>query len=213
VRSVHRHEFFMGVFAENSGKPWTADCIRVSKGGHMSRILMLALALLCSTAWLQAQDQYPQSPPSGSSQTGSAAAEQTSVEPATKNSTNPNPELVGALTKQLNVTPQQATGGAGAIFGLAKSRLNPGDFSKVAAAVPGMDGFLKAAPSGGAGSMLGSIASQAGGGMGGLASLAGSFQSLGLSPSMAGKFVPVLKNYIGGKGGSSVASLFAGALK
>jgi hypothetical protein len=179
----------------------------------MSRILTLALALLCSTAWVQAQDQYRQSPLSGSSQPRSSPAEPTSGEPATKNSTNPNAELVGALTKQLKVTPQQATGGAGAIFGLAKSRLNPADFSKVAAAVPGMDRFLKAAPSGGGGSMLGSLASQAGGGMGGLASLAGSFQSLGLSSSMAGKFVPVLENYIGGKGGSGVASLFAGALK
>lgn len=130
-----------------------------------------------------------------------------------KNFTNPNPELVGALTKQLNVSPQQATGGAGAIFGLAKSRMNPADFGKVAAAVPGMDGFLKAAPAGSSGSMLGSVASQAGGGMGGLGSLAGSFQSLGLSPSMVGKFAPVLQNYIGGKGGSGVASLFAGALK
>ena len=45
----------------------------------MSRIFMLALALVCSTAWLQAQDPYPQNPPSGSSQTG-AASGQTSVQ-------------------------------------------------------------------------------------------------------------------------------------
>ncbi len=46
----------------------------------MPRILMLALALLCSTAWLQAQqDQYPQNPPAGSSQS-QASAGQTSVE-------------------------------------------------------------------------------------------------------------------------------------
>jgi hypothetical protein len=127
--------------------------------------------------------------------------------------TNPNPELVGQLTKGLHVTPQQATGGAGAIFGLAKSRLNPADFSKVAAAVPGMDGFLKAAPKADGGSSLGSLGSMAPGGAGGLASLAGSFQSLGLSPAMASKFAPVLQNYIGSKGGSGTAALFAGALK
>ena len=49
----------------------------------MPSILMLALALLCSTAWVQAQqDQYPQNPqnpPSGSSQAGTSAGE-TSVE-------------------------------------------------------------------------------------------------------------------------------------
>jgi len=124
---------------------------------------------------------------------------------------DPNPDLVGRLTQQLGITPEQAKGGAGAIFSLAKSRLSSGDFSKLADAVPGMDGFLKAAPKAGAG--LGSLGSIASGKAGGLASLAGSFQSLGLSPSAAGKFVPVLQQYIGAKGGSGLASRFAGALK
>jgi Protein of unknown function VcgC/VcgE (DUF2780) len=126
-----------------------------------------------------------------------------------------SPELVGQLTKQLSVTPDQATGGAGALFNLAKSRLSPDEFSKVAGAVPGMDGLLKAAPkteSGGA-SALGSLGSKLPGGAGGLASVAGSFQSLGLSPDMAAKFVPVLTKFVESKGGASVGSLFAGAMK
>ncbi|SRR6266478_5453587 len=45
----------------------------------MSRMIMLALALLCATAWLQAQDPYPQNPSTGSKQTGDASS-QTSVE-------------------------------------------------------------------------------------------------------------------------------------
>src|ERR1700761_2705470 len=49
-----------------------------------------------------------------------------------------SPELVGELTKGLSITPQQATGGAGALFGAAKSRLSPDNFSKIAAVVPGM---------------------------------------------------------------------------
>src|SRR6516164_6471796 len=57
-----------------------------------------------------------------------------------------NPELVGQLTKTLSITPAQASGGAGALFGLAKSRLSPGDFSKVAASVPGIEGLIKSAP-------------------------------------------------------------------
>lgn len=132
-----------------------------------------------------------------------------------------SPELVGQLTKQLSVTPDQATGGAGALFNLAKSRLSAGDFSKVAAAVPGMDGLLKAAPkaeSGGSSALgsvgsLGSMGSKLPGGAGGLASVAGSFQSLGLSPDMAAKFVPVMTKFLESKGGSSVGSLFAGAMK
>src|ERR1700761_9653478 len=112
---------------------------------------------------------------------------------------NPSPELVGQLTQQLGVTKAQATGGAGAIFGLAKSKLSPENFSKVAAAVPGMSGFLKAAPAAGQGgtSPMGSLGSMVPGGAGGLASLAGSFNSLGMSPSMVSKFAPVLQNYVG----------------
>jgi len=77
-----------------------------------------------------------------------------------------------------------------------------------------MDGFLKAAPaSGGASSTSSVVSGLSGGAAGGLASLAGSFQSIGLSPSMVGKFAPIIENYIGSKGGSGVASLFGGALK
>jgi len=42
-------------------------------------MFLLTLVLLCSTAWLQAQDQYPQSPPTGSSQTESGSS-RTSIE-------------------------------------------------------------------------------------------------------------------------------------
>ena len=125
----------------------------------------------------------------------------------------PSPELVGQLTKELSVTPEQAAGGAGALFGLAKSRLSTADFGKVAAVVPGMSGLLKAAPSTDKMSGLSSLSSSLPGGLGGLASTAASFQKLGLSPEMAGKFVPVLTKFVESKGGGGVASLLAGALK
>jgi hypothetical protein len=38
-------------------------------------------------------------------------------------------------------------GAAGSLSGVATSRLKPEEFSKVAAAVPGMDALLRAAPS------------------------------------------------------------------
>ena len=130
--------------------------------------------------------------------------------PAMTQEKTPSPELVGMLTKDLNVTPKQATGGAGALFGLAKSRLKPDQFSQVAAAVPGMDGLLKAAPAAGGLSGLGGAVP---GAAGGLAPAAAAFQKLGLSPDMVGKFVPVLTKFVGSKGGADVASLLAGALK
>ena len=124
----------------------------------------------------------------------------------------PSPELVGMIVKSLKVTPDQAIGGSGALFDLAKSRLKPEEFSQVADAVPGMDGFLKAAPQQG-GSGLGSLGSALSGGQGGLASVAGAFGSLGLSPDMVSKFIPVITQFVQAKGGANVASLLMGALK
>ena len=142
----------------------------------------------------------------------SPAAAQT-PSPAEAIAKSPNPELIGSLTKELSITPAQATGGAGTLFGLAKSKLSVEDFGKVSKAVPGMDGLLKAAPKPKSNSPLDSLGSSLPGSAGGLASVAGSFKSLGLSPAMAEKFVPVLTQYVQSKGGSSVASLLAGALK
>jgi hypothetical protein len=111
-------------------------------------------------------------------------------------------------------TPAQAEGAAGALFGVAKSRLSADDFSKVAAAVPGMDGLLKAAPPA-TSNPLSQVTGTSGslGAMGGLAAAASAFSKLGLSPDMVSKAVPVLTQFVTKSGGSSVGSLLAGALK
>ncbi|HEY1339611.1 MAG TPA: DUF2780 domain-containing protein [Bryobacteraceae bacterium] len=127
-----------------------------------------------------------------------------------------SPELVGQLTKALSITPAQASGGAGALFGLAKSRLSAADFSKVAASVPGMEGLIKSAPAASknsAASGLSGLGNALPGGLGSLAAVAGPFKKLGLSPDMAAKFVPLLTQYVGSKGGGGVAALLSGALK
>lgn len=120
-----------------------------------------------------------------------------------------NPELVGSLAKEIGATPQQAEGAAGALFGVAQSRLSPGDWTKVSQAVPGIDGLLKAAPAaaaaGGAAGMLGKA--------GGLASAAAAFQKLGLKPEMVAKVVPIITQYVTKTGGAGVGSLLAGVLK
>jgi len=124
--------------------------------------------------------------------------------------------LISQLTQGLSVTPTQARGGAGALFSLAKSRLSADEFSKVAAAVPGMSGLLKAAPAVGQPSELSSLEGSLPGGLGGLgtmASVAGSFHKLGLSPEMAAKFVPVMMKYVEARGGLGTASLLEKALK
>ena len=55
-------------------------------------------------------------------------------------------ELVGLLAKELGSSTKQAQGAAGSLFRLAKTRMAPEDFGKVATAVPGMDGRSKPPP-------------------------------------------------------------------
>ena len=123
-----------------------------------------------------------------------------------------SPALIGALSKELGATPEQATGAAGALFSVAKSRLAPNDFSQVAKAVPGMDALLKAAPSTG-GVPGGGALSQLGGSAAGLASAASAFSKLGLKPDLVAKAVPILVGFVTKSGGTGVGNLLAGALK
>jgi hypothetical protein len=123
-----------------------------------------------------------------------------------------SPELVGALSKEMGATPEQAAGAAGTLFGVAKSRLKADEFSQIAKAVPGMDALLKAAPAGAAPGGVSAL-SQLPGSAGGLATAATSFSKLGLSPDMVGKAVPVLTSMVTKSGGASVGNLLAGALK
>jgi hypothetical protein len=134
--------------------------------------------------------------------------------------------LVNALTSQLGVTKPQAEGGAGALFNLAKQRMAPDQFGQVQSQVPGIDGLMGASSgaseksesnSGGLGGIAtGALGSGSGGGaaggLGTLAPLAGSFSSLGMSPDMAGKFLPVVMEYLNSSGGGGAAGLLKSAL-
>lgn len=126
-----------------------------------------------------------------------------------------SPELVNTLSKEMGATPEQAAGAAGALFGVAKSRLKADEFSQVASAVPGMDALLKAAPSTGAAGAIGTTGglSKATGSASGLASAASAFSNLGLKPEMVSKAVPVLTSFVTKSGGANVGNLLSGALK
>lgn len=121
--------------------------------------------------------------------------------------------LVSQLSKGLSVTPTQARGGAGALFALAKTRLTAEEFGKVSSAVPGIGSMLKSAPAVGGSSELASLEGELPGGMGRLAEVAAAFHKLGMSPEMAGKFVPVMTKYVKSRGGLSTAALLEKALK
>ena len=122
--------------------------------------------------------------------------------------------LVDLLTSQLGVTKNQAEGGAGSIFQLAKQNLSVKDFSSIKNAVPGIDQMIGVAPKVEASSSsLGKISSMMGSNkLGGMAGLTSSFQKLGLSGDMVGKFTPIILDYVKNKGGEQVMSLLKGAL-
>jgi hypothetical protein len=157
-------------------------------------------------AALHAQAAAP--PAAQSAQPAAAAVAEKTVEQTA------SPELVGQLVNELAITAGQAEGGAGALFGLAKTRLSADDFGKVAAAVPNMDGLLKAAPAAAksADSAAGK-ATAALAGLGGAAAAASSLSKLGIKPETIVKFAPTLVKLVQTKAGAQVGTLLAGALK
>ena len=167
----------------------------------MRKMMTIATLLFLPAAAMSAQ-----APPS-------AAPAATTVAEKTVDQTA-SPELVGQLVKDLGVTPAQAEGAAGALFGVAKTKLAAADFTKVANAVPNMDGLLKAAPAkdakaGAMDALLGKTAASAGG----VVAAAGALSKLGLKPETIVKLTPSLVKAVQTKGGAEVAGLLAGALK
>ena len=125
-------------------------------------------------------------------------------------------ELLQTLMQQVGVTEEQAKGGSGLLFKLAKEKLSGDEFGKVAGAVPGVDDLVSAAPdSGGLGSVVGGLTSSLGGAagkLGSLAGIAGGFSKLGLDSGMIGKFVPVILTFVQSKGGDAVKGILAKVL-
>jgi hypothetical protein len=169
---------------------------------------MRTLALILAVPAALAYGQSNPPPESQAPVAAPAAAEQAAPQTA-------SPELVGQLAKETGITPAQAEGAAGALFGVAKTKLSADDFAKVAAAVPDMDALLKKAPAADAkASALDLLAGKAGAsGLGGAAAAAGSLSKLGIKPETMIKLAPVLVKAVESKGGAAVASLLAGALK
>ena len=121
--------------------------------------------------------------------------------------------LVDILVHRLNISPQQALGGAGAIFQMAQGNMNPQAFATLSKSVPGMDSMLNAAPamsnlSGGLSSLMGDKNNT----LGNVTALAASFQQLNLSPDMVSQFIPIVTNYVSKTSGQATANLLQSAL-
>jgi len=111
--------------------------------------------------------------------------------------------LMGMLTSQLGITEQQATGGLGSYLTLAQEKLAKGDFDRIAALVPGASKYMEQAKA------LGAVA----GPLKNVAGLNGALGKLGMKPESVTQFAPMVTDYLGKAGGSSVQNMLAGMLK
>ena len=124
-------------------------------------------------------------------------------------------DLINLLTSQLGIKEEQAAGGAGLIFNLAKEKLG-GDFSQITDAIPDVNGLIEKAPdtNGGIMGALGGLASSFGGDkLGDLASLASGFSKLDLDAGMISKFAPIILEFVKSKAGDGVMGLLGKVLK
>ncbi len=129
--------------------------------------------------------------------------------------------LLNTLGTQLNVTPQQAVGGTGALLGLAKNKLSGNDYTQLSQSVPGLDqlsGTSALGSLGGLGSMLGksgssnSAINNALGNVQSMGDVDKAFSALGMDSAMVSQFVPVILQYLGQQGASgSALSALSGA--
>jgi hypothetical protein len=147
--------------------------------------------------------------------TGKPASAQAFSTDAARAAAQASPELVSALSKEIGGSQEQAAGAAGALFGVAKSKLAADQFSQVSKAVPGMDLLLKAAPmaSGATATGTSGAVSQLAGSAGTLAAAASAFSKMGLKPELVAKAVPILTAFVTKSGGASVGNLLASVLK
>lgn len=126
-------------------------------------------------------------------------------------------ELIQMLTSQLGISDEQAKGGTGLLFKMAKDKLGEADFSQVAGSVPDIENLISSAPkSGGLAGALGGIASSLGGGagkLGNLASLSGGLKKLNLDTGMISKFIPIVLTFVQSKGGDGVKGILEKVLK
>jgi hypothetical protein len=122
--------------------------------------------------------------------------------------------LLNTLGTQLNITPEQAVGGTGAMLGLAKNQMKAADYSSLAKQVPGLDMLSGSNALGGINGLGGLLGNSSGkqsalGSVKTTSDLNSAFSALGMNSSMVSQFAPVILQYLGqqGVGGTALSSL------
>lgn len=107
---------------------------------------------------------------------------------------------VTSLMQTTGVTANQAIGGLGSILSLAKSKVTPEDFNKLAAGIPSADKYM---------SELGSMGIKSGDIKTPL-DLQAAYKTLGMSSDVMNKFSAEAVNYVRRSGGEAAASVLSG---
>ena len=172
----------------------------------ISRGIALASLMTLAASPVFAQFSLGDAASALSGMTGGNAATNAAPTPQTA-------DLLGALS-QLDITPQQVIGGAGAMLGLAKNQLSSTDYSELAKSVPGIDSLSGGGELGAIATLLGANGQAAGldnalGNVKDSNDLNNAFSALGMDIGMIGQFAPVILQYLGqqGVGGSLLQSL------
>lgn len=103
--------------------------------------------------------------------------------------------LVETLGQRLNISDEQAIGGAGALIGLAMNRLDDSQGTQLQKSLPGLDQLSSGNLGGGLGALLGG-AGQLLGGIQNLQDVDQVFNVLGMSEGMVDRFAGVMLDYL-----------------
>ncbi len=127
-------------------------------------------------------------------------------------------DLVNMLSSELGITKDQAAGGAGALFNMAKGMLSESDYGQVAGAIPGIGKLIEAAPdvSASSGEASGKVTGVTQG-LGSLtkavegakkyAAVYDQFKQLGLDKGMVTQFIPKILSFSESAGGETVMNI------
>ena len=107
---------------------------------------------------------------------------------------------VTSLMESAGVTANQAIGGLGSILSLAKSKVTPEDFAKLAAGIPSADKYMSAL--GDMGISSGDIKTAL--------DLQAAYSKLGMNDDVQQKFTSAAVNYVRSAGGEDAASVLSG---
>lgn len=130
---------------------------------------------------------------------------------ATSSFAQDSSDLVKQIMEKADVTEEQAEGGAGALFGMAKEELSADDFGKISDVVPNMGGLLDAVPS--VGNKQTSVLGKAAKGLTGMPKVQAAFDKLGISQDKVALFTPVVVNYVEKKGGKVLGDMLGKVFK